>query len=158
MANEVEPGGRPKGPAPDKDRAQDMSHAEKTREDKAKGMSPADGFREDKALAERLGALDRRLKAAEGERAVRRAQEAERPGPSGIGQALRLSSEFIAAIIVGGGLGWAADRWLGTSPWGMILLLMLGFAAGVMNVMRASGMLKPARGRDGGKDAGSGDR
>ena len=133
MANEVEPGGAPKGPA--------------QREDRARGMSPADAIREDKALAERLGALDRRLKAAEGERAVQRAQEAETPGPSGIGQALRLSSEFIAAIIVGGALGWAADRWLGTSPWGMILLLMLGFAAGVMNVMRASGMLKPARGR-----------
>jgi ATP synthase protein I len=137
MANEVEPGGKPKGPVQNKDKAQDMSQAER--------------IREDKALAERLGALDRRLKAAEGERAVQRAQEGERPGPSGLGQALRLSSEFIAAIIVGGGLGWAADRWLGTSPWGMILLLMLGFAAGVMNVMRASGMLKPARGKDGNK-------
>jgi ATP synthase protein I len=130
MANEVEPGGKPKGGLQDKD----------------------------KDLAERLGALDRRLKAAEGERSEQRAQEAERPGPSGLGQALRLSSEFIAAIIVGGGLGWAADRWLGTSPWGMILLLMLGFAAGVMNVMRASGMLKPARGKDGGKGGGQGDR
>jgi ATP synthase protein I len=149
MANEVEPGGKPQGSIQDKDRAQSMSHA--------------DNIREDKALAERFDALDRRLKAAEGERAVQRAQEAERQignrsGPSGLGQALRLSSEFIAAIIVGGALGWAADRWLGTSPWGMILLLMLGFAAGVMNVMRASGMLKPARGKDGGKDAGPGDR
>jgi ATP synthase protein I len=110
------------------------------------GAKDADG---DKALAERLGALERRLRAAEGERAARRADEArmENSGPSGLGQALRLSSEFMAGIIVGGGLGWAIDRWLGTSPWGMILLLMLGFAAGVMNVMRASGMLKPARGQ-----------
>jgi ATP synthase protein I len=137
MTNEVEPGQTPKGPVQGQDKARDKSLAEKTREDRA--------------LAERLGALDRRLKAAEGERSVQRAQEAERPGPSGLGQALRLSSEFIAAIIVGGALGWAADRWLGTSPWGMILLLMLGFAAGVMNVMRASGMLKPARGKGGGQ-------
>jgi ATP synthase protein I len=144
MANEVEPGRPPEGAG----------------QHKAQDRSSVDRLREDKVLAERLGALDRRLKAAEGERAGQRVKEAEkdRSGPSGLGQALRLSSEFIAAIIVGGGMGWAADRWLGTSPWGMILLLMLGFAAGVMNVMRASGMMKPARGKDGGKDAGLGDR
>jgi ATP synthase protein I len=60
---------------------------------------------------------------------------------SSLGRAFRMSTEFVAGVIAGGGLGWLFDRWLGTSPWGMIVFLMLGFAAGIYNVMRASGFL-----------------
>lgn len=60
-------------------------------------------------------------------------------GPSAIGRAFRLSTEFVAGIIAGGGLGWLLDRWLGTSPWGLIIFLMFGFAAGTFNVVRAAG-------------------
>jgi hypothetical protein len=34
------------------------------------------------------------------------------------------------------------DRWLGISPWGLIIFLLLGFAAGVLNVMRAAGIVR----------------
>ena len=60
---------------------------------------------------------------------------------SALGRAFRMSTEFVAGVIAGGGLGWLLDRGLGTSPWGMIIFLMLGFAAGVYNVMRASGFM-----------------
>jgi ATP synthase protein I len=30
------------------------------------------------------------------------------------------------------------DRWLGTRPWLMLVMLFLGFAVGVMNVLRIS--------------------
>jgi ATP synthase protein I len=43
--------------------------------------------------------------------------------------------------VVGAGLGWLIDRWLGVSPWGLIVFLLLGFAAGVLNVMRSAGLL-----------------
>ena len=43
---------------------------------------------------------------------------------------------------VGALLGWMLDRWLGISPWGLIVFLMLGFAAGVLNVMRAAGVVR----------------
>ena len=43
---------------------------------------------------------------------------------------------------MGAGLGWVLDRWLGISPWGMIVFLLLGFAAGVLNVMRAAGVVE----------------
>jgi ATP synthase protein I len=33
------------------------------------------------------------------------------------------------------------DRWLKTSPWGLIVFLLLGFAAGVLNVVRAAGVV-----------------
>ncbi len=62
-------------------------------------------------------------------------------GSSNLGRAFRMSTEFVAGVIAGGGLGWLLDRWLGTSPWGLIVFLMLGFAAGIYNVMRASGFL-----------------
>ena len=57
-----------------------------------------------------------------------------------------MSTEFVAGVIAGGGLGWLFDRALGTSPWGMIVFLMLGFAAGVYNVMRASGFMTRSSG------------
>jgi ATP synthase protein I len=43
--------------------------------------------------------------------------------------------------LAGAGIGWVLDRWLGISPWGMIVFLLLGFAAGVLNVMRAAGVV-----------------
>lgn len=60
-------------------------------------------------------------------------------GAAGYGQAIKLSSEFIAGIAVGVGLGWMMDRFAGTSPWGLIIFLLLGFAAGVLNVLRSVG-------------------
>jgi ATP synthase protein I len=57
----------------------------------------------------------------------------------GYAQAMKLSSEFIAAIIVGAVLGYVFDRFVGTAPWGMIILLLLGFCAGVLNVLRSAG-------------------
>jgi len=66
-------------------------------------------------------------------------------GTQGYGQALRLSSEFIAGIGVGAGLGWLIDRAAGTSPWGLIVFLLLGFVAGVLNVMRSAGLVAENR-------------
>ncbi|MDQ0455007.1 ATP synthase protein I [Rhizobium paknamense] len=57
----------------------------------------------------------------------------------GFGEAMKLSSEFLSAVIVGALLGYLIDRFAGTSPWGLIILLLLGFCAGVLNVLRAVG-------------------
>jgi len=57
----------------------------------------------------------------------------------GYAQALKLSSEFVSAIIVGALIGYFLDRLAGTRPWGMIIFLMLGFCAGVLNVLRMAG-------------------
>ena len=59
---------------------------------------------------------------------------------SALARGIRLSTEFVAGIVVGAGLGWLIDRLAGTSPWGMIVLLLLGFAAGVLNLIRAAGV------------------
>ena len=59
---------------------------------------------------------------------------------SGYARGFRLSSEFVAAVIVGAGLGWLIDRGLGISPSGLTVFLLLGFAAGVLNLMRSAGV------------------
>lgn len=78
---------------------------------------------------------------------------------AGVGQALRLSSEFIAGVAVGAGLGWLIDRVAGTSPWGLIVFLLLGFVAGVLNVLRSAGLMAeagPKAGSDAGRRPGEG--
>src|SRR5262249_21789085 len=52
--------------------------------------------------------------------------------PSAIARGFRLSTELVAGVVVGAAIGWLVDRWLGISPWGMIVFLLLGFAAGVL--------------------------
>ena len=59
---------------------------------------------------------------------------------SGYARGFRLSSELVAGVLVGAAIGWAIDRMLGISPWGLIVFLLLGFAAGVVNVIRAAGI------------------
>jgi len=60
---------------------------------------------------------------------------------SGYARGFRLSSELVAGVLVGAGIGWLIDRSLGVSPWGLIVFLLLGFAAGVLNVMRSAGLI-----------------
>ena len=67
---------------------------------------------------------------------------------SGFARGIRLSSELVAGVLVGAGLGWLLDRWLGTTPWGLMVLGLLGFAAGVLNVMRAAGVVDERRLKD----------
>ena len=95
------------------------------------------------ALSARLQRLGEGLGEARG----RAAPPSDGPGvdrattASGYARGFRLSSELVAGVLVGAGLGWLIDRLLGTSPWGLIVLLLLGFAAGVMNVMRSAGVI-----------------
>lgn len=91
-------------------------------------------------LARRRQELDKAL-------AARRPEpEKEDDGPptggmAGFAQAMKLSSEFIAGIAVGAGLGWFIDRAFDTSPWGLIIFLLLGFLAGILNVLRSAGVV-----------------
>jgi ATP synthase protein I len=95
---------------------------------------------EEADLSARLQRLGDRLKD------VSHAEESSAPRQStdmsGFARGFRLSSELVAGVAVGALLGWMLDRWLGISPWGLIVFLMLGFAAGVLNVMRAAGVVR----------------
>ena len=98
------------------------------------------------ALSARLGSLDHRLSEIGGSRKIGtdqsgNEQDAAQAKASAMAIGLRLSSELVAGVLVGAALGWGFDRLLSTSPWGLIVFLLLGFTAGVINVMRAAGVM-----------------
>jgi ATP synthase protein I len=98
------------------------------------------------ALSARLGSLDQRLSKIADSRKIGTdqsgsEQDAAQAKASAMAMGLRLSSELVAGVLVGAGLGWGFDRLLSTSPWGLIVFLLLGFTAGVINVMRAAGVM-----------------
>jgi ATP synthase protein I len=71
----------------------------------------------------------------------------------GLGLGLRIGIELVVAIGIATALGWAIDRWLGTRPWGIMVLFFLGVAAGMLNVYRAvSGISTPVGYRRPGSD------
>lgn len=78
-----------------------------------------------------LSNLRRRVAAARGEDASTSAQP---QSPASL--AFRFGGEFGAAVLVGALLGFGGDHFLHTSPWGLMIGLVLGFAAGVVNVVR----------------------
>lgn len=69
-------------------------------------------------------------------------------GPNNIGSAMstgfRVMSEFVAAVAVGGLIGWQCDRWFHTSPFLLILFMALGVAAGMWTIYRIAS--KPTHG------------
>jgi len=98
------------------------------------------------ALSARLGSLEHRLSEIRGDRKVGidqsgNEQDTAQARASAMAIGLRLSSELVAGVLGGAALGWGFDRLLSTSPWGLIVFLLLGFTAGVINVMRAAGVM-----------------
>jgi ATP synthase protein I len=94
-------------------------------------ISPADRD----ALQKRASELGRQLdsvRAAKEPAPQRRAQNAA------LSLAFRFVVDLIVGIGVGGFIGWTMDRYLGTGPWGLIVFLLLGFTAGMVNMMRAA--------------------
>ena len=56
---------------------------------------------------------------------------------SGMALAGRVTTELVAGVVVGTFIGWALDKWLGTTPTLMVVFFFIGSAAGMMNVWRA---------------------
>ena len=109
------------------------------------GGNGNDGKSSDEAaLSARLGSLDQRLSEVRGDRKTRTDQPGDGSGDgaaraSAMAIGFRLSSELIAGVVVGALIGWGFDRLLSTSPFGLIVFVLLGFVAGVLNVIRSAG-------------------
>ena len=102
------------------------------------------------ALSARLGSLDQRLSKIRDSRKIGTDQPGGGDGAaraSAMAIGFRLSSELIAGVIVGALLGWGFDRFLSTSPFGLIAFVLLGFIAGVVNVVRSAGVAQSKTGR-----------
>ena len=102
------------------------------------------------ALSARLGSLDHRLSEIRDNRKLRTDQPGTESGDtaakaSAMALGFRLSSELVAGVVVGAAICWGFDRLLSTSPFGFIVFLLLGFVAGVVNVVRSAGVASGRR-------------
>ena len=55
---------------------------------------------------------------------------------SGAGFGFKISTEIIAALVVGVGIGLIVDKYFGTKPFGLIIFFIFGAIAGFLNVYR----------------------
>ncbi len=96
----------------------------------------------DTELEARLASLDERFKTIEA-RKQEEARQSDKAGESqnALGMAFRLSAEFVSGILAGGAVGWGVDTLFGWSPWGLLVFLLLGFCAGMLNLFRSAGVL-----------------
>ena len=88
-----------------------------------------------------LNALDAQLKAARERNPAPESRSGPSEDKSGMALGMRLSAELLAGVLVGLGVGWALDKWLGTGPWLLLVFLLLGTAAGIFSVIRSGNKL-----------------
>jgi ATP synthase protein I len=98
-------------------------------------------------LSERLKDLSGRIDAEKTERTESLKQPASYQSATGYAKGYRLASEFVAGTLVGGLVGYGIDRLFGTLPFGLIIFLLLGFGAGILNMARAANRVPPAQER-----------
>jgi ATP synthase protein I len=83
----------------------------------------------------RIDALGEQLKAAR-----EREEARNRPVVSGADANYRMGNRVLAELLggMGGGalIGWVIDRFAGTAPWGLLVLLFLGTAVAFRNIFR----------------------
>ena len=123
-----------------------MAQGTNDREDESKSSS------DEAALSARLGSLEHRLSEVRGNRNIRTDQSEAGSGDgsaraSAMALGFRLSSELVAGVLVGALMGWGFDRLLSTSPFGLIVFVLVGFVAGVLNVIRSAGVAPGKTGR-----------
>ena len=99
-------------------------------------------------LSERLRRLDEKLDAREAEDTRKHsAPSTDAADRSGFTRGLKLSGDFIGGVVAGFAVGWAFDKLTGWSPWGLIVFILLGFVAGILNVLRTLGAVPQFGGR-----------
>ena len=57
---------------------------------------------------------------------------------SKLGIAFKMSTEMVAAVVVGTIIGFILDNWFGTKPLLIIVFFILGSVAGILNVIKAA--------------------
>lgn len=65
---------------------------------------------------------------------------ADKHQPSALAIGLRVGVELMSALVVAVAIGWWLDKWLHTSPVLLALFVLLGGAAGMLNVWRLMGL------------------
>lgn len=88
------------------------------------------------ALKQRSEGLGKRLDDVKSRQVAGRPENTARG--AAYGQAFKIAAELIAGLVFGGAVGWFLDKQFGTMPVLLVLFVMLGFAAGLLNVIRGA--------------------
>jgi len=109
-------------------------------ENPARGeLSPEDR----EAFRKRASDLGARLDKVKAQvRAKEPSEPDQRARGAAMGQAMKIAIELVVGIAVGGFIGKVLDDQFGTAPWMLIVFLMLGFAAGLLNIVRTARRLQ----------------
>jgi ATP synthase protein I len=55
-----------------------------------------------------------------------------------LGIAFKMSTEMVAAVVVGTIIGFILDNWFGTKPWLILIFFFVGVVTGILNVFRSA--------------------
>ena len=69
---------------------------------------------------------------------IKRSKVSEDSRSSKLGIAFKMSTEMVAAVVVGTIIGFILDNWFGTKPWLILLFFFVGVIAGILNVVRTA--------------------
>jgi ATP synthase protein I len=94
-------------------------------------------------LPDRLKDLGNRIAAEKTERVEAAKPNASYQGASDYSKGYKLASEFVGGVLVGGLIGYGLDYLVGTLPLFLIVFLLLGFGAGILNMSRAANRTPP---------------
>ena len=86
----------------------------------------------------RLRSLDERLDAAQAVEARRTGAGKAAGGDESYRLGSRVLAELVGAMVGGALIGWVIDRFAGTSPWGLLVMLFLGIIVAFRNIIRLS--------------------
>ena len=86
----------------------------------------------------RLRSLDERLDAAQKDEAHRTGAGKAAGGDESYRLGSRVLAELVGAMVGGALIGWVFDRFAGTSPWGLLVMLFLGIIVAFRNIIRLS--------------------
>ena len=78
-----------------------------------------------------------RLKIAKNKVKSRKSSKNEESSSS-MGTAFKMSTELVAAVVVGTIIGFILDNWFGTKPWLILIFFFVGVIAGIMNVVKSA--------------------
>ena len=94
-------------------------------------------------ISSRLKDLGSRIAAEKSQNAAAEKPSMKYQGASDYSKGYRLASEFVAGVLVGGLIGFGLDKLFGTLPLFLIVFLLLGFGAGILNMSRSANRTPP---------------
>lgn len=94
-------------------------------------------------LSNRLKDLSDRIAAEKAEKVATRQPSSRYESAKDYSKGYRLASEFVAGVLVGGLIGYGVDYLTGTLPLFLIIFLLFGFGAGILNMSRAANRSQP---------------